>query len=448
MLAPMTWVGRTAAEIAGAVRDGEVSAAAVVEEHLQALAGAEALGAIVTVLADESRADAAKVDANGAKAALPLAGVPVAIKDVVGVTGHPTRVGSLATPTTAATADHLVVQRLRTAGAIPIAITAVPELCIFGFTDGDGYIARNPWNTDRTPGGSSGGSAALVGAGVLPIGHATDGMGSVRIPAACCGLVGLKPASGLVPYGMPNDWRGLSQHGALATTVGDLATMLAVMADAPALARVASPGPLRIGVSSLHPLKLPVARHWKQAPHAAAAALGGLGHTISDAGLKYPQWLGSALIGTWAAGVDDEVGTLADPSALQARSRRHAAFGRRAEKLGLAGAKWRVRWKGLADKYFETHEVLLTPSLAQDPVVAAAWSHRGWTANVFASARYAPMCAPWNFADYPAIAVPLPGRTPSGTPLSVQLVARDVETLLGLAAQLEEQLPWQRTAPL
>lgn len=448
MLAPMTWVGRTAAEIAGAVREGEVTAVAVVEEHLEALAGAEALGAVVALLADEARADAAAVDANGAKAALPLAGVPVAIKDVIGVTGHPTRVGSHATAATPAAADHLVVQRLRTAGAIPVALTTVPELCIFGFTDGDGYVARNPWNTDRTPGGSSGGSAALVSAGVVPLAHATDGMGSVRIPAACCGLVGLKPASGLVPYGMANDWRGLSQHGPLATTVADLATMLAVMADDPSLAKVAAPGPLRIGVSSRNPLKLPVARHWKQAPHAAAAALGLAGHTISDAGLAYPAWLGGALIGTWAAGVEDEVHGLADLSALQPRSRRHAAVGRRAEGLGLAGAKWRIRWKSLVDRYFEDHDVLLTPALAQDPVPAVAWSQRGWTANVLASARYAPMCAPWNLADRPAIAVPLPGRTPSGTPLSVQLVARDVPTLLGLAAQLEEQLPWQRTAPV
>ncbi|HVU72934.1 MAG TPA: amidase [Mycobacteriales bacterium] len=444
----MTWLGRTAAEIAAAVRDGDVTASEVVEEHLDALAGAERLGAVVALLADEARADAKAVDANTGKVALPLAGVPVAIKDVIGVAGHPTRLGSLGTRATPATADHLLVQRLRTAGAIPVAITAVPELCIFGFTDGAGYVTRNPWNTERTPGGSSGGSAALVGAGLVPIAHATDGMGSVRIPAACCGLLGLKPASGLVPYALPTDWRGLSQHGPLATTVADLATMVAVMADEPSLATVTKPGPLRIGISTRHPLNLPVAPAWKQAPHAAGAALAQAGHTVDDARLSYPQWLGSALIGRWTAAVDDDVqADITDPSLLQKRSRRHAAVGRTAQRLGLAGDSWRARWKAKADAYFATHDVLLTPSLAQDPVPAKAWSERGWVANVWASARYAPMCAPWNFADLPAIAVPLPGLTPSGSPLSVQLVARDVKVLLGLAAQLEEALPWERTAP-
>jgi amidase len=274
-------------------------------------------------------------------------------------------------------------------------------------------------------------------------------MGSVRIPAACCGLVGIKPAAGLIPYGQANDWQRMSQHGPLATTVGDLALALAVLADDASLARVPDLGGLRIAVDVANPLAgLPVARHWRQAAPAAAAALSSRGHHVTVGGPKYPLWLGPALVGRWAAGVDDDVQAgIEAPDALQHRTARHAAVGRVARRTGLSGVRWQDRWKHVVASFFADHDVLITPALAQDPVRSVAWSTKGWAANLLASARYAPYCAPWNYADRPAMTVPLPGRTPAGTPLGVQLVGRDVTTLLALASQLEQALPWDRHAP-
>ena len=168
-----------------------------------------------------------------------LAGVPVAMKDNIAVAGEPLRNGSLATPSGPATADHPVVARLRAAGAIIVGITAVPELCIWGSTDSPAAITRNPWDTNRSPGGSSGGSAAAVASGMVPIAHAADGLGSIRVPAASCGLFGIKPGLGVVPAELgPNSWFGMAENGPLATTVADAALMLSVMAGRPELAEV------------------------------------------------------------------------------------------------------------------------------------------------------------------------------------------------------------------
>src|SRR5699024_10562525 len=184
-------------------------------------------------------------------AELPLAGVPVAIKDVLAVEGESVRFGSAATPQAPSTADDELVARLRRAGAVVVGITAVPELCIFPTTDSTFGITRNPWDRSRTPGGSSGGSGAAVASGMVPIAHGTDGLGSIRIPSANCGLVGIKPGRALLPAeDGAASWFGMSESGPLATTVADAALMLSVLADDPALADPAPAPGLRIGVSA------------------------------------------------------------------------------------------------------------------------------------------------------------------------------------------------------
>src|ERR1019366_3189335 len=186
----------------------------------------------------------------------PLPDVRIAMKDNVPVAGEPIRNGSPLSPDGPQPADHPVVARLKAAGAIVVGITRVPELCFFAATDSAFGITHNPWDLDRTPGGSSGGPGGAVAAGMGPVAHGADGLGSIRIPAACCGLVGIKPGSGVVPAHLgPNDWYGMAENGLLAPSVAARASVLSVMADNPQLAEVRDPDrSLRIGVSTKPPV--------------------------------------------------------------------------------------------------------------------------------------------------------------------------------------------------
>ncbi|MEK9664177.1 MAG: amidase, partial [Candidatus Nanopelagicales bacterium] len=247
----------TAAATAQAVRAGRASAETAVRESLDLIARRnDDIDAFAVVRGERALAEAAAVDARPDRASLPLAGVPVAIKDNVPVAGEPMRVGSAATSDEPQSADHIVVERIRAAGGVVVGITRVPELCVFGATDSVYGVTRNPWDLTRTPGGSSGGSAAAVASGMVPIAHGNDGMGSVRIPAACTGLVGIKPGLGTVPAHLgENDWFSMSENGALATTPEDAALLLSVMADDPRLAEVAPVSKrLRVGVSMAPPV--------------------------------------------------------------------------------------------------------------------------------------------------------------------------------------------------
>ncbi|CAM5373276.1 Glutamyl-tRNA(Gln) amidotransferase subunit A, chloroplastic/mitochondrial [Streptomyces violaceorubidus] len=191
------WAGRTAVEIAAAVREKRATPREVVAEHLARIERLDGrVGAFRAVRAQAALAEAEEVAARGDLGELPLAGVPVAVKDNLAVRGESTRVGSAATPHTPADADHVTVARLRAAGAVVVGLTNVPELCVFGTTEGVLGTARNPWDPARSAGGSSGGSAAAVAAGMVPLALGNDGMGSLRIPAANCGLVALKPGRG------------------------------------------------------------------------------------------------------------------------------------------------------------------------------------------------------------------------------------------------------------
>src|SRR3954454_9422809 len=213
-----TWVGATAKQIARAVRRGDASATQVVADHLEQIAISEPeLNAFRAIRAGEALAEAEQVDEQEDLANLPLAGVPVAVKENTAVAGLPVWNGSEAARTGVAEEDHEVVRRLRGAGAVVVGVTRMPELGLWAVTDGPDGPTRNPWSLDRTPGGSSGGAAAAVAAGLVPVAHGNDGLGSIRIPAACCGLVGLKPGKGVVPCHLGvDDWFGLVEHGMLA----------------------------------------------------------------------------------------------------------------------------------------------------------------------------------------------------------------------------------------
>ena len=440
----------TAVGIAAEVRAGRLTARQATEDALRRIENADSrINAFQEVRTFAALREADAVDARPDRADLPLAGVPIAIKDNVPVSGEPMRDGSTGSDSAPQPQDHEIVRRLRNAGAVVVALTRVPELCVYGATDSAFGITRNPWDLDRTPGGSSGGSAAAVAAGTVPIAHGNDGMGSIRIPSACCGLVGLKPGFGVVPADIGNgSWFGMAENGAIATTVADAALMFSVLSDRPELADVSPPTELRIAVStgSTAPLS-PVDKHWAAAARETGELLHGAGHQVTTTRRPYGQACMPSALVRWFAGTELDARLLADRTEMGTAVRRHAAAGRMLMRLGLPREKGRARWQRRAGRFFVDYDVLVTPALAQPPIAAKAWSQRGWIANVLANSRYAPFAAPWNLAGWPAMAVPA-GLDPRGLPLAVQLVAPpgNEARLLSVAAQLEQLRPWPRTA--
>src|SRR3954451_178228 len=248
----------SALDLAAAVREGRRTAVDVVREHLDRIADRDQeLNAFCAVRSGAALAEAAAVDADAHRARLPLAGVPVAVKDNIAVRGEQVRHGSAATSATPASTDDPLVARLRAAGCVVVGTTRMPELAAWGFTaSAAGGATRNPWDPARDPGGSTGGGAAAVAAGLAALALGTDGGGSLRIPAAACGLVGVKPTTGLVPLpgGRDEHWYGLTVAGPIVRTAADAAAALSVLGGQPVA--VADPGPLRIAVSGKSPSPL------------------------------------------------------------------------------------------------------------------------------------------------------------------------------------------------
>lgn len=442
----------TATDIAEQVRAGSLTARRATEEALERVERSQRrTNAWQVVRRDAALAEADAVDVRPDRFALPLAGVPVAVKDNVPVAGEPMRDGSAGSDPAPQERTHEVVKRLRAAGAVVVGLTRVPELCIWGATDSVFGITRNPWAPSRTPGGSSGGSAAAVASGAVPIAHGNDGMGSIRIPSACCGLVGLKPGYGVVPADLGgNSWHGMAENGPLATTVADAALMFSVLAGDPSYAEVGEPGTLRLAVSTRAPAAgVPVAAEWAAAARRTAEALRAAGHRLEERTPRYPATLMSTTaLALWTTGAAADADLLADPDRLEKRNRRHVGIGRRLASRGYPKPAPREKWRARAEEFFADTDVLLTPTLAQPPIRAKSWSRGGWFATVQSNARYAPFAAPWNIAGWPAMSVPA-GLDSDGRPLGVQLVGRpgSEATLLALAAQIEQLQPWPRVAP-
>ncbi|MFI9649416.1 amidase [Streptomyces sp. NPDC052040] len=442
------WAGRTAAEIAAAVREKRVTPREVVADHLARIARFDGrVGAFRRVRGESALDEAGALADRADLDRLPLAGVPVAVKDNLAVRGESTRNGSAATPDRPAERDHVTVARLRAAGAVVVGLTNVPELCVFGTTDGVHGTARNPWDVSRTAGGSSGGSAAAVAAGMVPIALGNDGMGSLRIPAANCGLVTLKPGLGTVPADIGNgDWFGMAENGPLATTVEDARLMFDVLAD-----RHGAPEPRPAAGSVALSLRSPlpgvaVSRPYADAARAAGALLARAGHEVRPAEPPYPWWLGTTALAHWTAGTALDAEGL-DPRRLSRRTRVHAAVGRRWVR-SVRSSDRRERLRALLEPFFAEHDILLTPALARRGPAAAPWHRRGWLRNLLSNA-YTPMTPPWNLTGWPAMSVPF-GTLPGGAPSAVQLVGRpgSEAALLEVAGRLEALRPWRRTAPL
>ncbi|SFP38448.1 amidase [Amycolatopsis arida] len=437
----------TAVELARSVRRGDLDPVRVTEETLARIHAADGVvGAFRRVREREALDESAALRDRPDLAELPLAGVPVAVKDVAEITGEYAAWGSRACAREPAAADHDVVRRLRAAGAVLVGITRVPELCVWPMSDDPDAAARNPWEPGYTAGGSSGGSAAAVAAGMVPVAHGTDGLGSVRLPAAMCGLVGIKPGAGVVHDPNGDGWYGMSTHGALATTAADAALLLSVLAERPDLAEVGEPDRLRVAVSTQVPLtRAPVPRPLRDAVHRVGELLGAAGHEVTGDTPRYGAAAAGGLLVRWFAGTAEQAEAF-DPILLQPRTRAHVRVGDLVRRLGLVRERTALEWTRRAEEFFTRHDVLVTPTLATLPPRARSWHRSSWPANALPSIGVAGFTGPWNLAGFPAISVPA-GRHPNGLPIGVQLVAAPggESVLLGLAAHLETTNPWPRT---
>jgi amidase len=440
-------MAQTAVELAKAVRAGELDPVQVTKDALARIAAADGVvGAFRRVRGDEALAEALALKERSDLAELPLAGVPIAVKDVTEVAGEYAEWGSTAGDQQPCDADGAIVTRLRAAGAVIVGLSRVPELCIWPMSDTVDGIARNPWEPTYVAGGSSGGSAAAVAAGLVPCAHGTDGLGSVRLPAAMCGLVGIKPGAGVVRDDVEG-WFGMSTHGSLATTVADAALLLGVLAGRPELAEVPSPGKLRVAVSTQVPfIRAPVPKELTAGVDLVAELLGGAGHQVETATPRYGVSAIAGILARWFAGPAEQAENF-DRALLQPRTRAHVELGNLLRRAGLVRESTKQSWIDRAEEFFAEHDVLVTPTLATLPPKARRWHERRWLANVVPSIRVGGFTGLWNLAGYPAMSVPV-GRCSSGLPIGVQLVAAPggESRLLGVAAQLETLNPWRRTS--
>jgi amidase len=437
------------AALAERIRSGELHPRELVEACLRRIEALDPkLNAFRATTPDQA------LSAAAARCEGSLAGVPIAIKDSMQLAGEPTKWGSRTYGPPAA-ADAEAVRRVRAAGAIPIGVTNTPELTIFPWTASDATgVTRNPWNLERTPGGSSGGSAAAVAAGMVPCATGSDGGGSIRIPAACCGLVGMKPSRDRVPLAPATEhWLGLTVYGGLARTTLDSALLLDVMAGTDSYVEAARtpPGRLRIAASRKIPRGLiaSVADDQRGAWEQTARRLAELGHDVIDRDPAYGN-VGMEFTQTWLRGIYEDTLEVPDPSKLERTTRRMASAGRvlvpdrRARRLRETRARTTARILSLWDEV----DVLLTPGLASTAIAAEGGYGSGALAAFNKSARFTPWTPPFNFTGQPAVTVPA-GIAADGLPLSVQLVGRvgAEDVLYSLAAQLEEAAPWSDRRP-
>jgi amidase len=451
------------AELAALVRSQQVHPRELAELFLRRIEALDPkLNAFRTTMPDEALAAAEELAGSDGL----LAGVPVAVKDEMAVAGQFLTRGSRSYGP-AETSDSEIVRRLRAAGAIPIGITNVPELMAWPWTASEANgITRNPWDPTRTPGGSSGGSAAAVAAGMVPAASAADGGGSIRIPAASCGIVGMKPTRGRVSLQpLADDWLGLTVYGALARTVRDSALLLdaihgSASGDADAAPRFDGsyldaaerpPGRLRIAASQKIPpgIIASLSSDQRRAFEDTATLLDELGHEVSSRDPAY-GFAGILFTQMWFRGVYEEAVRVPDHSKLERYTRQYVRAGRyvvpdrRRERLIARSAAFSQRVLKLWDEI----DVLVTPGLASTAIAAEGGYGRSAFAAFNISARFSPWTAPFNMSGQPAIAIPA-GFSDDGLPLSVQLVGRmgAEDVLYSLAAQIEAAKPWADRRP-
>jgi amidase len=463
---------KPATELATLVHTGQVSSAELVTAALERIERLQpTLNAFVHVDADGALETAAGIGSGDPR---PFAGVPIAIKDTTSVAGMPYTMGSDIFGDFVPGHDSFVTRRIREAGFVLVGKTNMPEFGILPVSEPRRYgPARNPWDTDRTPGGSSGGSAAAVAGGMVPLAHGSDGGGSIRIPAACTGLVGLKATRGRISRGPDLGDDYLVQDGVLTRTVAETASMLDVLSGyelgdttwAPpptepfADAAKREPGRLRIGYTMTAPIEAALDPECERATLDAARLLSELGHEVEEV---VAPWAGQELLETFTM-------AFGTPIAMGLYFGAMVTGREPAEEL-VEPLSWTM-WNGIRERsaldyllartqlsaisrgiiaLWETYDAILTPALAERPVAIGeidSCSDDPWE-DFRRSGRFTPYTAIYNVTGQPAISIPL-FHSDDGLPTAVQLGGRPAgeAALLSLAAQLEAARPWADRRP-
>ena len=269
---------------------------------------------------------------------------------MIAVAGEYAGWGSRAGPHRPFNSDSDIVARLRGAGAVIVGLTRTPELCLWPMTDTPDAVVRNPWAPAFTTGGSSGGSAAAVAAGLVPLAHGTDALGSVRSPAAICGLVGITPGTGTVKASDCSDWSGMYTHGPLAATVSDAAVLLSVLAKRPELAQISTPEILRIATSVQPPNgRGRIPEEFAAAVAGTAELLSAAGHHVTEATPHYGNIV-PALLTRWLAGPGEPAKGV-NWHELQAQTRTHLRAGSVVRRMGLVRQRAKRDWIPRAERF-------------------------------------------------------------------------------------------------
>ncbi len=467
---------KSALEQARMVREGECSARELVDAALDAVERVNGeLNAFVHVAADAARAEADKVNAGDER---PLAGVPIAVKDLLApVAGMPMTWGMAAMKDWVPSEDGSVVRRLRNAGAIVIGKTNTPELGILPITEPDANgPTRNPWDTGRTPGGSSGGSGAAVASGIVSLAHGNDGGGSIRIPAASCGLVGLKASRGRVS--MQPIWTeggvGLPTDGVLTRTVRDTAAGLDVLAgyepgdaymlpppSAPfADAAEREPGRLRVGFGVDAPNEVPVDPEVQQAVRDAVDLLAEMGHDVEETQPEVDSELYvENFIKVWIGGTGDELHTLQELRGKPIEDAEIEPLTKQMRDIAqsltatdyLIALDYLRRISRRLISWWTDYDILVTPTVTKPAIeLGALRPDEGQepVTQLMNSATWVPFTPVWNVTGQPAISLPL-AQSQDGLPIGVQFVGAPAaeDTLISLAAQIEQARPWSDRRP-
>jgi amidase len=462
---------RPASELAGLVRDGELSARELVQASLDRIDAVNPeLNAFVDVF-DEDALAAADAIAPGDER--PFAGVPIAIKNNRPVAGKRMTYGSDFFGDWEAPYDHNVVARLKDAGFVVVGSTTLPEWGILPWTNTKRFgPTRNPWDPARTSGGSSGGSAAAVAAGMVPIAHANDGGGSTRIPAACCGLVGLKPQRNRISLAPEIGESFLATDGVLTHSVRDTALALDLLAgyeigdaswapapDEPfATTAAREPSGLRVAVVTNPPIDAPVDPVRADAARAAGRLLESLGHRVEETeapwrqdqllhaftALFAPLVMLQVAFGRMIHGREPEEGEMEPLSwALWQLVSTMSAL-----DAHLASAQLQIFARGFHG-WFHQYDVMVAPALAEAPVLLddVHWQTDDPMGLFARSGRFTPFTAVANVTGQPAISVPFDEH--EGLPVGVQLFGRPAREgdLLAVATQIETARPWAQRRP-
>lgn len=455
--------------LAELVRKRQVSAGELLDA---AIARAEAMDPRFNFMAqklyDRARAQIARGLPRG-----PFTGVPWLLKDLnTHIAGERTGQGSRFYADYRATQTSELVLRHEAAGLVIFGKTTTPEFGLTATTESKATGAtRNPWNPDRIAGGSSGGAAAAVAAGVVPAAHATDGGGSIRIPASCCGLFGLKPSRGRVPMGPPRTegWGGMSVHHAITRSVRDSAALLDAThglepgsrygAPAPAegfLAQLSkAPRPLRIAMMLSPPAGTPVDAECVAAARAAARLCETLGHRVEEAAPTIDAAaVGGATSAIVASSVTADIedrarqtGIAPSPDTLEAVTLMFREIGGKTSGPDFARANAVLQAAAIeVARFMEKFDLILSPTLAAPPVAlgllapATSAGLPAWGRMVAALTGFTGL---YNATGQPSMSVPL-AMSGEGLPIGVMFTARygDEATLFRLAAQLERAAPW------